>query len=123
MSERILGVDDEPAVLRLVSCVLRRKGFEVIEAAGASQALTAVEESSLPVKLLLSDVDMPSIDGYELADTIKSKRPNCRILLMSGKAVQDPARPYPFLQKPFIPHVLVECVTQVMQNSSLSPSA
>ncbi len=107
-------MDDEPAVRRLVAWSLRRKGFDVIEADNVFQALTAVEERGDPIHLLLSDVDMPSIDGYELADLIKCQRPECGVLLMSARAPDDLTEPYPLMRKPFLPSVLVERVKQVI---------
>lgn len=113
MNRRILVVDDEPQVRRLLSAALRRRGFDVIEAANGAQALSAVDDPG--VGLLLSDIDMPAMDGYELADLVKRKYPDCRVLLMSGHACNRPEYPYPFLRKPFMPSDLVERVAEVLQ--------
>lgn len=117
---RILVVDDEPRLRQFVAAALRRRGFEVVEAEDGLQALTAVDDPG--VELMLSDIDMPGMDGYSLAEIVRSKHPECGILLMSGRVSEDPARAYPFLQKPFMPSRLMETIAQVMQ-SRQAPSA
>ena len=110
---RILVVDDEPSVRQLVAGALRRRGFEVIEAEDGIQALTAIDEPGLA--LMLSDVEMPGMDGFSLAEIVRSRRPECGILLMSGRILEDRASGYPFLQKPFMPSRLMASIAQVMQ--------
>lgn len=114
MNCRILVVDDEPQVRRLVSSALRLRGFDVIEAADAAQALSAVDDPG--IGLLLSDVEMPAMDGFELADLVKRKCPDCGVLLMSGHACNRSECSYPFLRKPFLPSDLVDRIAEVLQS-------
>ncbi|MCF6218349.1 MAG: PAS domain S-box protein [Gammaproteobacteria bacterium] len=78
----ILVVDDEPSLLKLESEILGREGYRVITAAGAQQALDVLEREH--IDLLLSDVIMPSMDGYQLAEIVRKKYPAIKIQLVSG---------------------------------------
>lgn len=96
-----LVVDDEPAILRLVSMVLRDLGFETFTAKDAETA-EALLETSKP-DLVVTDVRLPGMDGVELCRRIKSSRrlKDTPVLLMS--AYSEPPR-HPgdgFIAKPF----------------------
>lgn len=120
MNPRILVVDDEPALRRLVAGALRHRGYEVVEAEDGLQALTAIDEPGL--RLMLSDIEMPGLDGYALAAIVRSKRPECGILLMSSRVSEDRAQGYSFLQKPFMPSQLMESITEAMQGDGSVPA-
>jgi two-component system cell cycle sensor histidine kinase/response regulator CckA len=106
-SETLLVVEDQPEVLHLAMAVLRDKGYRVIEASTAEQALALAAGYSAGIDLLLTDVVMPGMNGPELARRILEIRPSLRILYMSGYAatamgragVLEPAAA--FLPKPF----------------------
>jgi two-component system, OmpR family, alkaline phosphatase synthesis response regulator PhoP len=70
VTKRILAVDDEPHILKLVAFSLKAKGFEVLEATDGLSAV-AVAEAELP-DLILMDVMMPAVDGYEACRRIKA---------------------------------------------------
>jgi len=80
--ETILIVDDEPALLTLITEVLNLKGYHVMAAHSAKQALQILEGNS--VDLVLSDVIMPEMDGYQLASIIQERYPDIKIQLASG---------------------------------------
>jgi DNA-binding NtrC family response regulator len=113
-SARILVVDDDETMARLLSQILRLEGFDVMGADSAVNALSLLEETGLPVDLLISDVQMPFIDGVTLAKMLQEKHPACRVLLISGSAVVDPAVSYPLLMKPFDPPALTEQVRRLL---------
>ncbi len=110
---RILAVDDEPHILKLVSFSLRAQGFEVLE---ASDGLAAVEmaEKEQP-DLILLDVMMPALDGYEACRRIKANpaTKDIPVVMLSAKSqkteqsagVQAGALDY--ICKPFTPKDLV----------------
>ncbi|MDH3326293.1 MAG: PAS domain S-box protein [Gammaproteobacteria bacterium] len=81
-NETILLVDDEPALLSLTSEILRGQGYHVICAERAKKALEILEKE--PVDVLLSDVIMPDMDGYQLANIVREKYPAIKIQLASG---------------------------------------
>lgn len=82
--ETILVVDDEPVLLKLASEVLSRNGYHVICAESAKQALALLETES--VDLMISDIIMPEMNGYQLASSVREKYPNVKIQLASGFA-------------------------------------
>lgn len=116
---RILIVEDEPHIVRVLSMWLRRHGHETVEACNGAQALAAIESAS--VDLIISDVNMPQLDGLGLLRAMrKDKGLSTPILLLSARCDQaDIARQvgaegvqlYP---KPFIPSRLVTEIDRIL---------
>jgi two-component system cell cycle sensor histidine kinase/response regulator CckA len=80
----VLLAGDEDAVRRLVQRALELHGYSVLPARSGEEA-EQIESSHLgPIRLLITDVVVPGMGGRELADTIKSRRPQLKILYMSG---------------------------------------
>ena len=80
--KKILVVDDEPVLLRLTSEILRQDGYGVFIAQGGKQALEILAKEN--IDLLISDVLMPEMDGYELAGRVQEKYPSIKIQMLSG---------------------------------------
>lgn len=80
--ETILVVDDEPPLRNLIEEVLTSHGYRVLLANSGESALAILERD--PVDLLLSDVIMPGMDGFELARKVQEKFPKVKIQLLSG---------------------------------------
>jgi len=78
----ILVVDDEPALCLFVSEVLEDKGYSVLQAANGDEALNCLLNEK--IDLVISDVLMPGMDGYRLAQKIQTLYPHIKIQLMSG---------------------------------------
>jgi two-component system cell cycle sensor histidine kinase/response regulator CckA len=127
-NETVLLVEDEEQV-RVVACtVLRRHGYQVLEARNAGEALLICESHPGDIHVLLSDVVMPQMSGPQLAKRLAPMRPNMKILYMSGYT-DDAAvrhglveRGVAFLQKPLTPTMLTRKVRQVL-DSLRPPSA
>lgn len=83
-AKTVLVVDDEPSVLRVASKVLRRDGYEILEALGGEEALRVARNHHGPIHLLLTDVVMPGIGGRELGDQFREVHPDTALLFMSG---------------------------------------
>ncbi len=81
-NETILVVDDESALVDLTCEILSEKNFNVIGANSAEQALQIL--ATEPIDLLLSDIIMPEMDGYQLAAKVQEKYPQVKIQLVSG---------------------------------------
>ena len=81
---KILIVDDEPAIAESLSEILQAAGYDVATAISGEEAVRRAEKFS-PV-ILLSDVLMPAMNGFELALQVKKILPECRLLLFSGQA-------------------------------------
>jgi CheY-like chemotaxis protein len=103
--ETILVVEDQPAVRALTVAMLRRNGYRVIDAPGASAAMRLASENDFA--LLLTDVVMPEVSGRALAEDIRIAYPSVKVLYMSGysEGVLEPAGPHDngiqLLHKPF----------------------
>jgi two-component system, cell cycle sensor histidine kinase and response regulator CckA len=79
-SETILLVDDEEGVRKLLSAVLHNGGYTVIEAANGSAALSVYEKNSHKIDLVLTDVVMPQMNGFELGLRLAEKEPRSAVL-------------------------------------------
>ena len=86
--KRILAVDDEPHILKLVSFSLAAKGFDVIEATDGASAIEIAEREQ--PDLILMDVMMPMLDGYEACRRLKDNPSTAHIpvLMLSAKSQQ-----------------------------------
>ena len=82
--ETILLVEDEEDVRILIATALKNLGYALIEACGSQEALEAVENFAAPIHMVLTDLVMPGINGYELASRIERMRPGVKVLFMSA---------------------------------------
>ncbi len=120
MTRRILAVDDEPHILKLVAFSLKAKGFEVLEATDGLSAV-AVAEAEKP-DLILMDVMMPALDGYEACRRIKANPATADIpvVMLTAKAqVAEQktgldAGALDYICKPFTPKDLVAQVESLL---------
>jgi len=78
----ILLVDDEEGYRELISRVLTKAGYEVLQAADGLQALSLLEESK--VDLVISDILMPALNGYALVARLRAKWPTMPVILTTG---------------------------------------
>jgi len=117
---RILVVDDEPHILKLVSFSLTAKGFEVIE---ATDGLSAIEVAQTEQPdLILLDVMMPALDGYEACRRLKANPATAHIpvVMLSAKSQQAERTTgidcgaTDYICKPFTPKDLVNEVRRVL---------
>ena len=103
----ILLVEDEAPVRAFASRALRLKGYTVIEAETAEDALAALDDPGLEVDLFLTDVVMPGMDGPSWVREALKRRPHARVIFVSGYAEEafgEGDQPIPnsiFLAKPF----------------------
>ena len=118
--ETILIVDDEPVLRKLNAHILASQGYLIIEAATAQIALELLREHA--VDLVLSDVFMPHMNGYELAEKIHQQHPNVVIQLVSGCGGDDEGSVLAkqlnaqLLQKPFSSTLLFEHIRARLDN-------
>jgi len=122
-SETMLLVEDEDMVRRLARLSLERRGYRVLEAAGADEALRLAAEFDEPIHLLLTDIVMPGMNGRALAERLAGDRPETRVLFMSGYPDDAIVRhgiseaDVAFLEKPFSPDDLAEKVREVLDTA------
>ena len=79
---RILLVDDEELVRRVVRVVLEAEGHEVVEAADGEQALAAVAQ--MPPHAVVLDLLIPGMDGYQICRKLKGEHPGAKVLVLSS---------------------------------------
>ncbi len=118
--ETILVVEDEPAMREVTRRILGRNGYEVVLAETPLDALELAGNHDGPIDLLLTDVVMPKMLGKDVAERVRTLRPEVKVLFMSGYARPVLARGgtlepgVTLLEKPFSELVLLAAVRQVL---------
>jgi two-component system, cell cycle sensor histidine kinase and response regulator CckA len=111
VSGTILVVDDQDVVRDVIRLSLESAGYRVLEAASPTDAIALAREADR-IDLLVTDVVMPEMDAFELADRITCEVPDVRVLYTSGYT--DAGAEGPFIQKPFTPAQLIDKVGSVL---------
>lgn len=108
----ILVVDDDPAILEVVSSLLAGEHYKVLTATSGIAASALAREYQHDIDLLLSDFEMPGLSGIELATQMTVQRPKLKVLLMSGfpGGMLVLNEGWHFLPKPFIASQLLALV-------------
>lgn len=97
-SQTVLIVDDEPAIVDLLSQFLEDEGYRVERASDGQMALAKIREE--PPDLVIADVMMPKMNGFELVDALTEGDDAVPVILMSA-AVVSRREDIPFIAKPF----------------------
>ena len=117
-SANILVVDDEEELLKLTKEILLTHGYTVFSSTNAKEALTILEKET--IDLVMSDVVMPDIDGFELAHIIHHTHPDIKIQLCSGlqnvkgKTVTNEELSEKLLVKPFTAKQLLTRIKEIL---------
>lgn len=126
---RILAVDDEPNIVRLIQVNLERQGYQVETANNGAQALAKIKASR--PDLVVSDVMMPEMDGFELLANIRRDPTlmDLPVIMLTAKAQdRDVMTGYQtgadmYLTKPFNPHELVQFVQRILAGADAADNA
>jgi PAS domain S-box-containing protein len=127
--ETVLVVEDEDGVRELLWKVLMEHGHTVLEARHGRDALTVAGGYNHPIHLLVTDVVMPEMGAGELVDRLLTKRPNLKVLFISGYTNDEVVRrgvtrsDSAFIQKPFTPRELMQKVRGLLDGEDQSPVA
>lgn len=127
VSERpmtVIVAEDEDVARRLVSRLLENEGYRILEARDGGEALKMAHLASPNLRLVVADVVMPGIDGWELGRRLAIECPTVPVLYLSAyprgdifnRGASDSS--VPFLEKPFSTDVLLETVRQLLQRGT-----
>lgn len=126
---RVLLVDDEPPLRQLIARMLEGHGFDVQEAPNALAALDILHQTS-DFALMITDIAMPRMNGFDLTERVTRMWPGTRVLLISGQA--DSVAPiriglqeteHAILLKPFTPTDLIHAIDGVLTSPRHGDSA
>jgi CheY-like chemotaxis protein len=122
----VMVVDDDEGVRRVLVRVLREAGYEVLSASDGDEALRLEAATRSPIHVLLSDVMMPGMMGPELARQFTARRPDARVILMSGNVsdtlshVGELPEGALFLAKPLSAEQLTQTLRRVLSDAEAS---
>ncbi len=120
MTSRVLIVDDEANIRRMLGALLRAEGFDVVEAANGNAALLALEEAQ-PDAILLDLMMPPGPDGIATLEKIRRRDLVAQVIMMSGKAqLNDAVRAikhgaFQFLEKPLTPEAVLVTLRSALE--------
>jgi two-component system, cell cycle response regulator CpdR len=109
MARTVLVVDDDPIVLNVTSDMLADIGCETVTALSGPEALDRLSQGP-QIEILISDINMPGMDGYELVRQAKHMRGDLQVILLSGR--EGDGHGLPFIRKPFFAEDLIRTMKQ-----------
>ncbi len=119
----LLVVDDDALIRRSLGAVLRLEGYDVVEASGGGDALAALE--SAKPDLVITDFNMPEIDGLQLLREIRARKPDLPVILVTGYGTVEQAvdamrsGAYDYVTKPIIDEEMKMVIRRALEERSL----
>jgi len=110
----VLLAEDEPVVRNIIRIALASGGYFVLAACDGKEALQISRQYPGTIHAVLTDIEMPKMDGLQLREKILKERPGIKVMLMSGR-VESPDDDVPFLQKPFKPADLKKQMRELLR--------
>lgn len=112
---RLLLVDDEAALLELLKKYLERLGYQVDACTAPEDALALFNADPHRYALVLTDLTLPGITGEEMLDRMRARNPKLRAIVSSGYPYAPRSAHVEFLQKPFLPKMLVAAIEKMLK--------
>ncbi|TWT51704.1 Blue-light-activated protein [Thalassoglobus neptunius] len=127
-TERILVVEDDSVLRRLLTRILEVHGFRVTAFAEGRDALTAFKEAPEEFDLVLSDIMMPGMSGFEVAEQVREIVPGVQVILMTGfgdilESSEAASANVPILTKPFTSTSLLHTIFTTLDGESEDSSS
>ena len=125
----VLVVDDEPQLLHLTEGFLVRHGYQVVTCSSPEEAYRRFKQDAGAYTVAVIDLTLPVMSGKELAAKLLDLNPQLKLILCSGYPFdpsQIPAAPREqilFLQKPFLPRMLTECIQRLVGGIAAAETA
>lgn len=122
MATKILIVEDEEAIRGFIKVNLKRNNFEVLEAGSGEEALSLIGEN---VDIVLLDVMLPGMNGYEVCEKVRKSHPNMGIIILTAKGQEEnrieglDAGADDYIVKPFSPKELLARINALTRRLSL----
>jgi two-component system, cell cycle sensor histidine kinase and response regulator CckA len=118
--EMILLVEDEPMLLELLKSVFEEDGYRVLTAGDGENAVEIFRSKEKEIKLVLTDMGLPKIGGWELFEKLRGIDPSLNVILASGyvdaemrdEALKRGAKD--FIQKPYVPAIILQRIRNVL---------
>lgn len=110
-------VEEDVVIRNLLTLVLQRAQFDVLVAANGQEAIALSRRFENGIDLLITDMEMPDMNGHELGELMLRERPGIRVIQMSGWNAADFAErnlSLAFLQKPFTLTAFLDCIRSVL---------
>ena len=108
-------MEDEDPVRRVVEAMLKRHGYQVLAAASSKEALVAAEQHRGVIHLLITDIMMPGMSGRKMAECLTARRPDIKVLYVSGYGDAQAQSEAHFLQKPFSTEELATKIRELLK--------
>ena len=121
----MMVVEDDPTLRDLMRRILEKLDFEVLVAGDADEALALAKANTEGIDVVVTDVVMPGMDGFELAGRLTAMHPTARILFLTGYAEDSPSirdglgLGNAYLEKPFSQVALVDQVFGLLAGPAL----
>lgn len=126
MADPILVVDDEPQLRSLLGKVLCRQGFQTVEASDGDSAFEKAKKLNGKLSVMVTDIDMPGMNGVELAISVRSAFPSIPVVFISAlplplTELETAAPGCVFIQKPFISSTLISAIQTLTTEPVIVP--
>src|SRR5262245_49139268 len=122
---KLLVVDDEPSLRQMLEISFRRAGYEVVTAAGYRRAKEAIEQSTRPFPVVVTDLAMPDGSGLDVLSAAKARSPATEVILITAHSTVENAieamrsGAYDFVTKPFQPAELTARVVKALEKQAI----
>jgi DNA-binding NtrC family response regulator len=120
---RLLLVDDETALLDLLKKYLERYGFQVEPCGNPHAALELMQAAPGSYSILVTDLTLPGMSGEELVERMRAISPTLPVIIASGYPYEPRQPGVEFLQKPFLPRMLVDLIRRIFESPNAAASA